>query len=66
MEALIEAEQPDLLTVGQVAAMAGVDTSTVRLWVKRGLLPAFQAEPRAWLRIPREDALRVVARRAKS
>jgi adenylate cyclase len=39
-----EARAPGVLTLGQVAARAGVTAATVRRWVREGLVPQYEGE----------------------
>jgi excisionase family DNA binding protein len=53
-----EGQVSDLLTPNEVAPLLNVAPSTVRGWLKRGVLPGFQTPGGVW-RIHRRDAERL-------
>jgi excisionase family DNA binding protein len=62
----VERQVPDpeqLLTVADIAAHIGAHEQTVRLWIKRGELPASKFGTRIGYRIKRSDYEAFLARR---
>jgi excisionase family DNA binding protein len=53
---MAERSTSDEMSPSEAATLLGVDQTTVRLWVRRGILPARRTRPDGgWWRIRRDD-----------
>ena len=54
-----DANQPEMLTLSEAAALAGTGERTISRAIKAGRLPAVRL-PAGWLRVKREDVERLM------
>jgi excisionase family DNA binding protein len=55
-----ESASEQYLSVKEVAALLRVSPATIRVWIRRGYLPALQPTRGAALRIPRSSLSRLI------